>query len=160
MNPAFHNQKYKSQALREIIESSQNFIPYFVITESHLHQDVFDAEININNYNVYRADRVERKCGGTAIYVHESIVINSKDTYSDSTCECLMLKNDHLNFILIGVYKPPDAANLDTSFKKCTEAIDDFIKKYNDKSDIILMGDLNLPNIVWDTREIKNSRSM
>ena len=159
MNPTFHNQKYKSQALSEMIKNSQNFIPYFVITESHLHQDVFDAEINIPNYNVYRADRVERKCGGTAIYVHENIVVNSKDTYSDSTCECLMLKNDHLNFILIGVYKPPDAPNLDTSFKKCTQAIDDFIKKHNDKSDIILMGDLNLPNIVWDTREIKSSRS-
>merc|ERR1711867_168685 len=43
MNPTFHNQKYKPQALYERIKSSENFIPYFIITESHLRENIFDA---------------------------------------------------------------------------------------------------------------------
>ena len=159
MNPTYHNQKYKPQALHERIKSSDNFIPYFVIAESHLSEDVFDAEITIPEYNIYRADRIERKNGGTAIYVHEKIVIDTKDVYSDSVCESMMLKNNHLNLILISVYKPPEGPDLDISFKKCIESIETFIEKHNNKSEIIVMGDFNLPNILWETRQIKKSRS-
>ena len=159
MNPTSCNQKYKTQALSEKIKNSEEYIPYFVITESHFKENVFDAEIIIPDYNVYRADRIERKSGGTAIYVHQDIVIDDKDLYSDSTCECLMLKNNESNLILISVYKPPAATNLDSSFKKCIEAIDAYIKKHSNSSDVVIMGDFNLPNITWDTRSIKNSRS-
>ena len=159
MNPTFHNQKYKPQALYERIKSLETFIPYFIITESHLRENIFDAEITIPECVIYRADRIARKNGGTAIHVHEDIPIDSKSVYSDSTCESLMLKNNTLNLILIGLYKPPEAPNLDTSFKKCLDAIDKFINQHSQKSNIIIMGDFNLPNIMWNTREIKKSRS-
>ena len=78
MNPTFHYQKYKPQALYERIKSSETFIPYFIITESHLRENIFDAEITIPEYVIYRADRIARKNGGTAIYVHEDIAIDTK----------------------------------------------------------------------------------
>ena len=159
MNPTCTNQKYKSQAIGEIIKNSEDFIPYVVLTESHLSDNIFDAEIHVENYNIYRADRVRRKQGGTAIYMHEDLVVNEKEIYSDSVCESVMLKNNNSNFILIGVYKPPTADNLDISFKNCTQAIDEFIKKHSENSDITIMGDFNLPNINWDTLEITRSRS-
>ena len=74
MNPTCINQKYKSQAIGEIIKNAEDFIPYVVLTESHLSENIFDAEIHIENYNIYRAHRVRRKQGGTAIYMHEDLV--------------------------------------------------------------------------------------
>ena len=159
MNPTCINQKYKSQAIGEIIKNAEDFIPYVVLTESHLSENIFDAEIHIENYNIYRADRVRRKQGGTAIYMHEDLVVNEKEIYSDSVCESIMLKNNNSNFILIGLYKPPTADNLDLSFKNCIQAIDQFINKHSQNSDITIMGDFNLPNIKWDGLEIKKSRS-
>ena len=159
MNPTCHNQAYKIKALSEIIKNCPNFVPYIAITESHLNEGIFNAEVHLENYNIYRSDRVDRKSGGAAIYMHEEVIVNTQETYSDSICEAVMLKNNHLNFILISLYKPPDAINIDLSFKKCTEKIDDFIKNFGEGSDITIMGDFNLPNINWNTLEIKKSRS-
>lgn len=160
INPTFKNQKAKLTALNEFINESKTFIPFVVLTETHLKANVFDAEIPIDNYIINRADRVMRKNGGTAIYVHQDIAINEKDMYTDSKCEALMLKNNDINFLLISVYKPPKATNLDISFKKCLDSINSFIKKYDTNSTILVMGDFNLPSIDWTTGEINNARSV
>ena len=104
-------------------------------------------------------ESVVRKNGGTAIYMHKDIAVNHMDIYTDSKCEAVMLKNSDINFLLISVYKPPKAINLDTSFKKCMECIQSFIKKHDTNSTILVMGDFNLPIIEWSTGEITNARS-
>ena len=159
MNPKFATHKSKIKFIEERIRASLYFMPFFVLTETHWKDYIFDAEININKYNVHRADRVKRKNGGAAIYTHESIAINEEAVYSDSKCESIMLKNDEANIILIGVYKPPKAIALDISFKKCLQSMNDFIEKHNSNSTIIIMGDFNLPIIQWSSGELKNVRS-
>ena len=54
INPRFNNQKCKLKALNEIINESDTFIPFLVLTETHLKAEVFDAEVAINNYNITR----------------------------------------------------------------------------------------------------------
>ena len=159
MNPSCKNQKYKIKALEELINSSENVVPFMVLTETHLKAYIHEAEVTINNYNIYRADRILRKNGGVAVYMHEDLAVNQTEVYSDSKCEAIMLKNNDLNFILVGVYKPPTAENLCKSFKKCLDKIDSFINLYNDNSTIIILGDFNLPIIDWSTDNITNARS-
>ena len=159
MNPTHKNQKYKIKALEERINTSEKFVPFIAITETDLKDYILDAEISINTYNIYRADRTLRKNGGTAVYMHEDITVNHSEVYSDSKCEALMLKNNDTNLILVSVYKPPQAVDLFNSFKKCLDKISSFIKKYNENSTINILGDFNLPIINWSTDNITYARS-
>ena len=160
MNPSRKKQKYKVKFIDELVNATKHRIPFVVLTETHLKDTVLDAEVSISNYNINRADRITRKNGGTLIYTHQDIVINQKEVYSDSKCECVMLKNNDTNFILISVYKPPSAIDLASSFKKCIDSMSAFIDKYDSKSTLLVMGDFNLPIIDWSTSEIKHARSL
>ena len=161
MNPTVASQKYKVKFLEESVNNSKNFIPYFVINETQCNQDIYDAEISINNYNIYRADRIKRKCGGTGVYVHHSITINSVETYSDSVCDAVFLYSKHLNLVILGMYRPPkghNELNIHTSFKNLLKSAETFWSKLINPK-IILMGDLNLPSINWQDETIRSGKA-
>ena len=144
MSPKSNKQKYKIQAIQEKIHNSDSYVPFAVITETHWEDEILDAELTINNYNLYRADRINNRNlpwtkGGTAIYMHEDIAVNHKEVYSDTKCESLCLKNNDINFILVSVYKPPNSPELSNSFNKCLHTINQFIKTHNDNSTIYLI---------------------
>ena len=44
-----------------------------VITETHLKKKLADSCVDIDNYVLFRRDRVRRKCGGVAIYSQQSV---------------------------------------------------------------------------------------
>ena len=146
------SQKYKLISLEESIQSSENFTPYFSITESHLKSYHKDSEIAIRDYNSLRADRPIVYKGGVIIYTHKDIVVDDKAIYADITCQAAMIYNTNLNLIVISIYRPPKAD--ETSFKLCLKKIDDFIRKH-DGADIQMTGDLNFPFVDWKTKEIK-----
>lgn len=156
MNPEKVNQKWKILSLEELIINTPTFIPCLILTESHLQTDILDAEIQIKNYSLHRADRVNRRGGGTAIYTHDSIVISNIETFSDKHCQAVLIYNEPNNLIIIGAYRPPDTS-LD-SFKNLMTKIQNFINKYN-KPDVYLLGDLNFPNIRWQDSTIKCGKS-
>ena len=157
MNPGILNQKWKTLSLEELIISIANFIPFLVITETHLNPNIFDAEVQIKNYNLQRADRADnRKGGGVAIYSHDSIAISSVEMFSDKHCQAVLLYSESHNFIISGVYRPPDAPL--GSFTNMITKIQDFINKYNNP-DIMIQGDLNFPNVIWSNSTIKSGKS-
>lgn len=157
MNPGILNQKWKTLSLEELIISTPNYIPFVIITETHLKPDIFDAEIQIKNYNLQRADRLaNRKGGGVSVYSHDSIAISCVETFSDKHCQAVLLYNETHNVIVVGVYRPPDTPLV--SFTNLMIKIQDFINKYNNP-DIIIQGDLNFPNVVWCNSAIKSGKS-
>ena len=161
MHPAITNQRTKPTFLAELIAAIEHFIPFFILTETHLDQTVLDAEVKINDYNIFRADRITRKCGGTAIYVHQSITINKVEKYSDTVCEAVFLYSKELNLIIIGVYRPPSGhytKDINTSFSDLLNASESFIKKYKN-AQIMMMGDMNLPSVNWTTETVKSDRA-
>ena len=83
------------------------------------------------------------------------MVINDKDTYADKICQAAMFYNSNLHIIIIGIYRPPRAD--DKSFNKCLQKIDQFISKY-DSADVQMLGDLNLPFVNWQTKEINRAQ--
>ena len=154
MNPTIVNQKPKITYLEEtIIKTSNHFIPFFVTTETHIDCDINDAEINIEDYNVYRSDRIVRKCGGVAAYVHHSITIDNVQRYSDTVCEAVLMYSKHLNQVIVGMYRPPSGSSsldIHTSFSNLLKYIESFWNKLKNHQ-IIIMGDLNLPSIQWSS---------
>ena len=61
--------------LEEEVNSCNIFTPFFALTETHLSELIFDAEVSIKNYEMIRCDRTTRKQGGVILYIHNSITV-------------------------------------------------------------------------------------
>ena len=63
MMPGIKNQRWKKLALNQRIEalSDRETVPFFVLTETHLKPEIKDAEVAIDQYSCFRADRKEKK---------------------------------------------------------------------------------------------------
>ena len=151
MNPGIPNQKWKIPALSEEIQEKEEYIPFVVAVESHLSTDVLDAEIQIQNYNIYRSDRVERKQGGVIIYSYKDIIIDDSAKYSDDQCSSVMIYSKSLNLIIAATYRPP--LSQESSFMKCNEELNTFIRKH-ENADIFIMGDYNFRFVQWHSEHI------
>ena len=121
-------------------KKKEKYISFVVAVESHLSTDVLDAEIQIQNYNIYRSDRVERKQGGVIIYSYKDIIIDDSAKYSDNQCSSAMIYSKSLNLIIAATYRPP--LSQESSFMKCNEELNTFIRKH-ENADIFIMGDYN-----------------
>ena len=145
------NQKQKIQTLEEEVNNSQNQIPFFALTETHLNDSIFDAEVQINNYDVIRSDRTQRRQGGAALYLLQSITVDDIKKFSDNYTESVMTYLKKSNLIIIVIYRAPNTpAN---SFRNCLESVKTFIETHKD-SDVIMMGDFNFKFLDWPTETI------
>ena len=79
------------------------------LTETHLNNEVFDANIHINGFTPFRCDRSNRKGGGVMIYV-EDILTDVVEIFnkSNGTCECIVLHLKSINLVTAVFYRPPD----------------------------------------------------
>ena len=109
INPKVQKQKIRLRTIRENVIQRKKQIPFFVFTETHLKEDILDAEISIPGYCILRADRSMRRQGGVAIYYHHSFSISDTQTFSNKYCECAIAYNKENNLVIVAVYKPPDA---------------------------------------------------
>ena len=50
-----------------------------MLTESHLNDEIKDAEIKIDGYKIYRADRKNFKQGGAIIYLKTSLNLGARE---------------------------------------------------------------------------------
>ena len=116
------------------------------ITESKLEPDVLDSEIKIENYDIIRTDRLERSGGGVAIYHEETLNCTPLLSASNSVCEVLIIKIHNNDTVICLLYRPPDCVYVE--LEDILEKTRDILKEYT-HSDIILLGDLNFPEIDW-----------
>lgn len=148
------NNKCKINYLSEQLENDETKL--LVATESHLKPDILDEEVNIPNFNLYRCDRtIGTKCGGVALYAHNSLQVSesSIQKYSNSVCEVLMLKIINLNLNVISVYRPPRAKYAD--FQPCLKKIENYLKEVPATENIMMIGDYNFPFVKW--YEVENT---
>ena len=111
-----------------------------VLTESWLKQKHSDSEVSLNDYNLFRIDRIASGGGGVAIYVKACLsVIVLKAITIEKCFEFIALKvnlGPNNSLIIIGVYRPPSAK---------PEAIDklgDLISPYFN-NEMLILGDMN-----------------
>ena len=67
------NSKEKVELLKEYVKEDNIII--MNLTETHLDETIEDV-VDIEGYNIFRGDRMNRVRGGTAIYVHDKIDSN------------------------------------------------------------------------------------
>ena len=126
-------------------------VPFISITETWLKDYIADAQLQIPNYSLVRADRDKRRGGGALLYIHSSLTYEDVSIYSDGSCEAVICTLDRINSVIASVYRPPDACS--TKTKNLLSFLDKYLtsSESNGFKDLMITGDFNLPNINWET---------
>lgn len=129
--------------------ATESNLLFMALTESHLSDQVIDAEIQISNYNVFRIDRKDRSHGGVIVYTKDSLCIKEIAKNSNSYCEFIILEFPDINLVLTVIYRPPNCP--EQAFRDSLESIKNYLCNYENKGekpwDLLLMGDFNFPFI-------------
>ena len=127
-----------------------------VATETHLKQEIKDAEIYIDGFILYRADRKNRPKGGVAIYLRKDIAHHTTmiDSGSNEYVEYIILHNNKLNLVVAAVYSPPGVPN-----DKLFDVMNRIQEQYNEigqpSPSLIVCGDFNMPQIDWQNSDLE-----
>jgi transcription termination factor NusB len=144
--------KNKLSELHELLENTETKI--IGLTESWTTMEMFDGELDIPGYNMYRSDRMY---GGTILYIHQSLIsrrCHEMDMlgFNDSVWCIISLKRNHE--LLIGVcYRSPNSPH--DNNKKLFELLKKASKMKT--SHLLLMGDFNFPQIDFDKYVVSDS---
>ena len=155
MNPGPRSKGFrKIFQIREEIDELINcgfYIPFIAINESWLKDNISDAQIYIENFNVFRSDRKKSKNGGVVLYVNKNIIVSEVVYFDDDVCSGIICLCKHIKCIISCVYRPPKSEN--ESFLNLLEFLNDFISDHNheDKLQVLIFGDFNFPKICWET---------
>ena len=137
--------------LRDMANDSN--APFIAIQETHLTAEILSAEIQINDYTLYRSDRTGgRTHGGCAVYCKDDLTVTEIFKYSNNCCEIQMLDMKELGIILINCYRPPGTPI--QLFEEILIKCQDFIEKEAKSKILLLVGDFNFPFIEWPSRKI------
>ena len=139
------------------------------ITETHLKNSVLDAEIEIEGYKFFRKDRnfnvknndiatknsgVDYSSGGgSIIYYRNDINAKIVKDFSEHALDSLAIELDSNigQFCIACIYRSP---NLTAPNNILLSSIKDICKTSN-KFETVVVGDFNLPNVSWDTGNVK-----
>ena len=119
------------------------------LTESHLNDDILDAEIKIDGFYAIRQDRASSPKGGIITYIKDSVSTTAKVVASGSkgNIEYLCIYFRDKNLLFITIYRPPSENH--QQFYEILKIIEDFITSLPTSPSIVLTGDFNYPNIRW-----------
>ena len=147
--------------IRDLLHETNQL--FTALTETWL-RDHNEAELKIENYKIYRSDRVRKKksergrdSGGVAIYLRDDLVTTAKEVlkFSTGVIEVLGVHVKSLNLVIIVVYRQPDdqvGGHRSThkefktalgEIKKCLESLP------SPSPDVIMCGDFNMPHVNW-----------
>ena len=154
------NDKTKVEKLRLVAaESNAKMI---AVTESHLNNEVLSAEIDMEGYQIYRADRTPGRIkGGIILYVENELSAHCIDMGSGSTSavEYQILFVDVWNLIIVTVYRPECSFDEFSKVLKCASSAIE--SRGTPTPNVIITGDFNFPNINWNELSVRGaSRSM
>ena len=144
------NKQFKTKLLGDIaIENNASII---CLTESHLRKCILDAEVEIKDYEIIRADRLEgMKKGGVAVYVKKDLIKQTKvlKRESNGEVEHLLLYFSKWKLALSTIYRPPYCTTI--NFANMIKTIEqELLNLGNPEPNIIILGDFNLPIIRWN----------
>lgn len=125
------------------------------LTETHLTDDIKEAEVHFSNYVHFRTDRSERKKGGVITFVKETLASNTEVLLSESNSfiEVQMIHVRSLDLVYVNIYRPPACPR--NKFGDQLMKIRDVINNLPPPMPtIILTGDVNFPLINWDSETV------
>ena len=83
--------------------AASNCIPFIALTETWLKPCVQNAQLHIDNYNIFRCDRSTRVGGGVLLYAHQDLPITNVVMYDDKVCQLLMCTCESSKMIMCHV---------------------------------------------------------
>ena len=107
------------------------------INETFLDKSIYDSEVNIENFSIFRNDR-NRNGGGVALYIHTDLIPSQTNFNIETESIWAHIKLNGDTLIIGSIYRPP-SSNSEYHTTLLHEL--DFI--YSHGSDIIAMVDLN-----------------
>ena len=123
------------------------------VTETWLHSEISNSEIQIPGYTIFRQDRVDTvrgRGGGVLLYVRDSLnCVDVTDKFSSGFSNCLWCDlsfGDNMGSpLLIGIiYRSPN------SCADINQGLLDSFRKVSSKRAVVF-GDFNFPDIDWHT---------
>ena len=78
------------------------------LTETWLSQDILDAEVTLEGFNLFRGDRVGHSRGGAAIYLKEKLNGRFSKAFSNGVVDCVVATSKVLDSVFVSLYRPPD----------------------------------------------------
>ena len=130
-------------------------LPLIALTETHLHSDIKDAEVQIQDYELFRTDRKGRSHGGVAIYLEKILAVNSEILmdYSNDTNEILALYIITLNLVVTVLYRSPNATR--GFFEEVICRLRYLLENLpSPNTEIMILDDFNFPHLNWDSHEV------
>ena len=113
------------------------------VSETWLHKNIYDNEILLAGYTLFRSDR-GTKGGGVMLAINDELTY--KQLTVPDTIEALeVIINCSKNLIFGIVYIPPNSSNAYHS------SVFNFIHSLPQTNNIIIVGDFNYPDIDWFT---------
>ena len=148
-------------------------IDIICITETHFNRNILDSEISINGYRFFRKDRnfdihdvgkgdLKDEIsggGGSIIYFKDTLDVSTLvQTFYNKAPDSLAIEiNSSIGkFCIACVYRSPNLNDLSNSV--LLSCIKDICKESN-AFETALIGDLNLPDISWETGSLKSGNS-
>ena len=165
----------KVSLLRETMQEERPL--FLALTETWLH-DHREAEVQIEDYNIFRKDRPLRRCsgkgrhvGGVALYTKSSWLPDSNEIlgYSNTVVDVLAIHSRSENIIIAVLYRQPENNSCTESKYKSTykdfieplKKLEEIITKYkNLETEILILGDFNMPSADWDMGTHKEGASV
>ena len=141
-----NNNQTKTLWLADLAKQKNSFL--MCLTETHLNESISNNELVNSHWDIIRADREIRQCGGTAILYRSDIIIDHGNILkvSNSYCEMICCFFPSINLANITIYRPPGCPTI--KFQDTLNQAEDWITKLEKaahKPTILLNGDLNLP---------------
>lgn len=133
---------------------------FLMLTETWLNNHL-DAELHVENYTLFRADRTRvkkksgRNSGGVAIYLRNDLTATSllEDSFDGIEVKIIFIKT--LNLVICVIYRPPDNTqggyrSTATEFSPVIDQIKNVLNSLpTPMPDIIVAGDFNVPRVSW-----------
>ena len=148
--------QYKMSELEKRAKLSK---PYIIsITESWGKDNIDDIVYNLDDYNMYRNDRIGRAGSGTLLYIRKSLgqrkckamatLMNGQE-YDSSVWVWVNISKGKK--ILVGsIYRSPNSS---ADNNKLLLAMLDHANDIAGENRLLILGDFNVPNIDWIERE-------
>ena len=168
-NPIFPLQPYNNLALmfflgqlrdmkHQMSQMQQASTMFICLCETFLHEGILDSEVQIPGFIIVRSDRVSRPGGGVCLYLRKNLIYKICLKYSNSICDLLIVKILSPDLIIILVYRPPSSplSDFDDIITKAREFI---LSLPAPLPNIILLGDFNMPEVIWDNPHAYNPSS-
>ena len=121
------------------------------LTETHLTSEINDAEIFIENFTIFRGDRNDgREKGGSIIYVNNNNIACAKiDYFNPNDSLAVLLDLPDFKFAVACVYRSPSLMHDENL--KLIDQINNLKLSFPFGTEIMILGDFNLPDVLWDT---------